>query len=265
MKFNPIKCWLISSKIIDLEVVKSKPCEFKILKKSILKTGFRGFIIEEFGIQSSKWYNDFLIGNKVNFYLDGSGVYRLSNIDLSENEIYLERLNIPIGYKPWIFFSWQSDYNPSRSHIKAALSEAIKEINKTKSPKAIIELVESTRAEDGAKDIVEAIKDNIDKALIIVSDITNVSGVLDNDGFVKQGDKTYPNANVVFETSYALLRKESNQIVLVKRKREELSNDETPFDFSKNRRLEYSTGLGLKESLKSVIESILEQINYIHS
>ena len=89
MKYNPIKCWLISSKIIDLEVVKSKPCEFKILKKSILKTGFRGFIIEEFGIQTSKWYNDFLIGNKVNFYLDGSGVYRLSNIDLSECRLTL--------------------------------------------------------------------------------------------------------------------------------------------------------------------------------
>ena len=263
MKYNPIKCWLINSKIIDLEVVKSKPVEFKILKKSILKTGFRGFIIEEDDIQNSPWYKDFLLGNKVNFYVDGSGVYRLANIDLSENEIYLERLKIPIGYKPWIFFSWQSDYNPSRSHIKEALEEAIKEINDTKSPKAQIEIVESTRAEDGAKDIVQAIKDNIDKSLIIVSDITNVSGILENAGTLKAGGKSYPNANVVFETSYAFLRKELNQIILVKRKREELSNDETPFDFSKNRRLDYKNKAEIKESLKKVIEGILDQINYL--
>jgi len=263
MKYNPIKCWLINSKIIDLEVIKSKTEEFKILKKSILKTGFRGFIIEEENIKNASWYNNFLLGNKVNFYLDGSGVYRLANIDLSENEIYLERLKIPIGYKPWIFFSWQSDYNPSRSHIKDALKEVVKEINDTRSPKGEIEIVESTRLEDGAKDIVEAIKDNIDKSLIIVSDVTNVSGVLGNDGKQKEDGKNYPNANVVFETSYAFQRKEFNQIILVKRERKELPNDETPFDFSKNRRINYKTKSEIMTELKGLIISTLEEINYL--
>jgi hypothetical protein len=50
--------------------------------------------------------------------IDGSGLYRLINIDLSDNEMYFEKSNLQIGYKPWIFYSWQGDYNTSRSHIK---------------------------------------------------------------------------------------------------------------------------------------------------
>lgn len=263
MKYNPIKCWLINTKIIDLEITKTQQVAFSIIKKSILKTGFRGFIIEGSEISQAKWYEDFLLGNKVNFYVDGSGIYHLVNIDLSENEIYLERLSIPIGYRPWIFFSWQSDYNPSRTQIKDALKESINEINETRGPKQQLEIVESTRAEDGAKDIVQAIKDNIDKSLIIVSDITNVAGVLGNDSKLIEDGKNYPNANVVFETSYALLRKEMNQIVLVKRRRKELKNDDTPFDFSKNRRLDYESAGQVKAELKKMIVQILEKNNYL--
>jgi hypothetical protein len=50
---------------------------------------------------------------------------------------------------------------------------------------------------------VEAIKTNIDRSLMAIFDVTNVSRVDAAD----LASKCYPNANVVFELGYALSRK----------------------------------------------------------
>jgi hypothetical protein len=264
MKFTLINCWLIQSEVFDSDIFKDKPFDFQIIKKGILKNGYRAFLVDDKQkIEQSSWYKDFIIANEVRVYIEGSGIYKVVNIDLSDNEIYFERLNVPIGYKPWIFFCWQSDFNPSRSHIKEALKEIIAEINETRKPNQILELVESTRNEDGASDIPEAILGNIDKSLLFVADITNVALVKKFESEDSSEDKPYPNANVVFEMSYALIKKAKDQIVLIKKPRDDFKNDVVPFDFILKKRLMYDKPAKLKDELKKIIIAFLERKNYI--
>lgn len=261
MKFNTVECWLLQTPVYEIEQFANEQPDLRLIKKSILKNGYRAYGLDErIKIEAAIWYKNFLLGEKVLFYVDGSGIYKLANIDLTENEFYFERDSLPIGYRPWVFFSWQSDHNPSRSHIKEALLETIQEVNDNRRPKEPLEIVESTRPEDGAKDITDAIKRNLDLCLIAIFDITNVADV---NSASESNSKSYPNANVVFEMSYALHRKRDYQIILVRHEREDIKSLEVPFDFRQNRHLSYKKPALVKEQIKKVIIQTLEKMGYL--
>jgi hypothetical protein len=274
-KFTTIKCWHVTDAVSDPAIIERDAPTLRIFKKSILKTGYRAFADGDRGeIESHPWYLDFLLGDEVRFYIDGTGFYKLVNCDLADNELYFERLNLPVGHKPWIFYSWQSDHNPSRSHIRDALTAAISHINDNLGPRQQLELVEATRPEDGADDIVKAIKSNLDRCLFAVFDITNVATVPAKSAVpgeeTDQTDpndkaKCHPNANVVFELSYAMAHKKPAQVLLLKQKRTELGEDKVPFDFEHLKRLNYDKPATLKKDIQGVLTGFLQRINYIQS
>lgn len=263
-KFTTVKCWFVAEAITEPDALKETAPTFNIVKKSILKNGYRGYAIEDREVlESQEWYKAFLLGDEVRFYLDGSGVYRMANCDLVENELYFERLNIPIGYQPWIFYSWQSDHNSSRSNIKDALDEAVAYINSNLAPRRPLVVLESTRAEDGAGNIIEAVKANIDRCMFAIFDITNVSKVL-GDG-ADEMDKHYPNANVVFELSYALVKKRPEQVLLLKKqhKKDDVKNDNVPFDFDQNKRVDFDKPAQMKKQVLEILTAYLHKRNFI--
>lgn len=276
-KYTTIKCWHLTDAITDPNVIEVRDPSLLIIKKSILKLGYRAFATDDRAkIEKQAWYPQFLMGDEVRFYIDGSGVYRLVNCDLTESELYFERLNVPLGCKPWIFYSWQSDHNPSRAAIKDALKEAVDHINDNLSPRQRLEIVESTRPEDGAKNIVDALKDNLNKSMFSIFDITNVAKVeapavqANAAGAAKTFDdepKSYPNANVVFELSYALARKQPNQILLVKKSRMDVfKDDKVPFDFEHNKHhkvTDYETPAKLKAAVKEILIAYFRRANFI--
>ncbi|MAH04255.1 MAG: hypothetical protein CL561_01715 [Alphaproteobacteria bacterium] len=268
MSITKVKCWYIPGAILDKDSVEKSEPTLSLVKKSMLKAGYRAYCLtDRIEIEKSAWYSDYLAGDQTYFYIEGSGVFRLVNIDLVENEFYFEKSNIPAGFKPWIFFSWQSDYNPSRSHIKDAIKKAIETIN-SRNPKVPVEIVESTRDEDGSGDIVEAIKKNIDRSLCCVFDITNVSTVPAKNVEESEQDtnvklKDLPNANVAFELGYALCRKVDSQVFLVKKTREDLNEDNCPFDFDKRKRIKYNNKTEVVTQLSELIIKHFEKIGYI--
>jgi len=262
MKFNPIKCWKISSRIIDQEVETQRPEDFTLLKKSILKRGYRGYVVNDRAfIEDQEWYQDFLLGNEVLVYIDGSGVYKVANIDLSENEVYFERTDIPVGYRPWIFFSWQSDWPEVRTEMEEVLQEIIVYLNENRSPRLPLELKNSSEIVGGAPNIVTNLKKEIDRSLVFIADLTNVANVISPEAKAKP--KWHPNSNVVFEMAYALTRKLKEQVILVKKDRPEKSENITPFDVYQNRTHFYSDREELKTSLLAAVTSSLEMIGYI--
>jgi hypothetical protein len=255
-----VKCWYVGDAIYDIEQVSSRPPSLNLVKKSILKSGYRAYCLNDRAeIETSLWYRSYLTNEKINFYIEGSGIYKLVNLDLVENEFYFEKSNLPSGYRPWIFYSWQSDHNASRSHVKDAIDHAISIIN-SRHPKVPLELVESTRPEDGAGNIVEAIKSNIDKCLMAIFDVTNVCSI----DSTSQNAKSYPNANVVFELGYALSRKNEEQVLIVKRNRSaDFGNDLAPFDFSQNRRINYDRPAQIKNDLSEAVVSYFERLGFM--
>lgn len=231
MQLTRVKCWYVGDAIYDIAQVAAQPQTLDLVKKSILKSGYRAFCLTDRAvIEQSIWYQLHLTSDTVVFYIEGSGLYKLANVDLVENEFYFEKSTLPAGYQPWIFYSWQSDYNASRGQIREGIDKAVSLLN-ARNPKSQLVVVESTRPEDGAENIVDAIKRNIDRSLMTVFDITNVSKV----SATERTSKSYPNANVVFELGYALSRKRSDQILIVKKLRTgDLGNDATAFDFAQN-------------------------------
>jgi hypothetical protein len=260
MTITKVKCWFVPDAIYDINQVEAQAPTLELIKKSILKTGYRAFGLNDRPqIEKSEWYSSYLLNDKVFFYIEGSGIYKLVNLDLIENEFYFEKSNLPAGYRPWIFYSWQSDHNPSRTHIREGIDAAIEAIN-ARNPKAEIEIVESTRPEDGAENIVDAIRNNIDRSLFCVFDVTNVSSIDAQD----PNSKSYPNANVVFELGYSLSKKNMNQVVIVKKARTgDFANDHPPFDFAQNRRVEYTQAANGRNRVRDIIVQYFEQIDFI--
>lgn len=263
MKYNPIKCWIVNDEIFESEVVTNSQPDFQILKKSILKRGFRGFLIDSREtIEKSQWYKDFLIGQDVKINLDGSGVYQVVNLDLSENEIYFERLNIPIGYQPWVFYCWQSDLPEVNSMIQKTLQKVIEDINKTRNPNRPLELKNAPdMTVAGAGNIVEKLKSDINQSLIFVADLTNTSIVTNEEKKTKE--KWHPNSNVVFEMSYALVKKMKEQVILLKKVRDEDSENLTPFDLYQNRAHFFTSEEELEKKLSAAMIKTLEEIGQI--
>jgi hypothetical protein len=263
MQLNQVKCWQIDPMTCDLETITQLQHDIDLVTKSLLKQSYRAFFLnprEE--IEKFNWYRALIRGETSKFYIDGSGVYQLVNIDLTQKEMYFEKSRQATGYKPWIFYSWQSDHNPSRSHIKAALDKAIDNINNSRKPRRELELVESTRPEDGAKDIVEAIKRNIDRSLIAVFDITNTAQII-GDPTLEAGMKYQPNANVSYELGYALHSKSPQQIILVKQRRKDLGNDLVPFDFQRHRYCQYDKPSKLEQDLMQAVSFMLEKMGWV--
>lgn len=148
----------------------------------------------------------------------------------------------------------------------------VDDINTNRGPKTTLELIAPSRLEDGASDIVEVIKRNIDKSLINIFDITNVTAVIPRKASEEDGEedgekitaKTYPNANVVFELSYALQRKRKDQVVLVRKKRgDEMSSDSVPFDFRQHNHVPYDSPAQLRHKLNDLVTGTLERMNFI--
>ncbi len=260
MQITRVKCWYVGDAIYDVAQVSAQPHTLDLVKKSILKSGYRAYCLTDRAtIEQSVWYRLHLISDTVIFYIEGSGLYKLANVDLVENEFYFEKSNLPAGYQPWIFYSWQSDHNPSRGHIRDGIDQAVEILN-GRNPKAPLVVVESTRPEDGAGNIVDAIKLNIDRSLMAVFDVTNVSKVNTAD----QTSKPYPNANVVFELGYALSRKRADQVLMVKRNRQaDLGNDATPFDFAQNRRIDYERPANVKAAISDTVVQYFERIGFL--
>lgn len=103
MKYERVKCWSISASVFDLDEIKQESHDMDLLK-SILKNGYRAYCINDREeVERSEWYRAYQIGERPVFYIDGSGVYNLANIDLTENELYFEKNKLPVGYEPWIF------------------------------------------------------------------------------------------------------------------------------------------------------------------
>jgi hypothetical protein len=130
-------------------------------------------------------------------------------------------------------------------------------VNQYRSPKEPLELVEATRPENGAEDIVDAIRENIDKSLVCIFDITNTVRVSDT--------KSYPNPNVSFELGYSLQRKSNEQVFIAKRERNDSfpGADNPPFDYEHNRFIRFSTPAVAKSSLKLAVLAYLERIDFI--
>ncbi|WP_448379911.1 hypothetical protein [Gloeomargarita sp.] len=247
-----VKAWHLDRPLLP-EDVETLPPTLRLSKKSLLKTAFRGFFVDDAAaVQQAAWFHSFLAGEKVEFYVEGSGTYELANMDLVSREVYLVRTSLPPALPPLIFFCDQTDYPEASTRIGAVLTQTLARLQETHTLGHKLRLVRPQRLPDGTTRLDTHVRRLIRQALLVVADTTLLTSV--------QG-KGYPSPNVCLEVGYALVAKKPYQIKLVSwpPPDPQLAKAIFPFSISDELRLLPQDEADLTQQLTAALTDVLKR------
>ncbi|MGB6013174.1 MAG: hypothetical protein WBG32_00450, partial [Nodosilinea sp.] len=94
MAIIALKAWYLEAyePVRDLE---KRPHDLRLSKNSLLKSALRAdFLDDSADVKQSAWFQRYLDGETVEFYVEGSGGYAIANIDLTSHEVYFTKLEV---------------------------------------------------------------------------------------------------------------------------------------------------------------------------
>lgn len=242
MAIIALRAWYIKQ-YEPLKQILEKPSDLRLSRNSLLKTGMRAdFLDERVEVETTEWFTSHLEGAAVEFYIEGSGYYIISNIDLVSQEIYFTKQQSLSGLEPIIYFS----LNEYRDGIIDTLSDTVADLSsRSRIP---LELEISPRPQDSPLRISKSQFKKIRKSLLYLADSTPIATI--------EGELLL-NSNVCIEIGYALESKDSGQILLLR-----AENDLTgtlPFDVSGYKELIFSSDRDLQTNLPQLMETLLQR------
>ena len=237
-----------------IKELEKRPHDLRLSKNSLLKSGMRAdFLDDSQDVKNSEWFGRYLEGETVEFYIEGSGGYAISNIDLISHEIYFTKLEVMAQLEPVIFWSYQTEYNASSAALHNALSETLESFNQRS--RLPLTLEESRRPVGEPMRLGSTQMRKIRKSLLFIADGTPVARI--------EGENTpilIPSPNVCVEIGYALTAKRTEQILLAKMERKDLPG-QFPFDLPNYQQLLFQNPDELRQTLPSVMEALLQRFN----
>jgi hypothetical protein len=252
MAIIALKAWYLEhyEPIRELE---KRPHDLRLSKNSLLKSGLRAdFLDDSQDVKNSPWFKRYIEGEAVEFYIEGSGGYAISNIDLISHEIYFTKQEVMAQLEPIIFLSYQTEYGTASEALQEALTETLDTFNQ-RSRLALI--LETSRRPMGAPMRLGSTQlRKIRKSLLFIADGTPVTQV--------EGEKpmAIPSPNVCVEMGYALSVKRTEQILLAKMERRDVSG-QFPFDLPSHQQLLFQQPQELRQTLPSMLEALLQRYN----
>lgn len=253
MAIIALRAWYLEQYEPIREVIK-RPHDLRLSKNSLLKSGLRvDFLNERRDVEGTVWFERYLEGKTVEFYIEGSGGYAISNIDLISHEIYFTKQDVMAWLDPVIFLSHQTEYPGASEALREVLGEAIENLNKRS--RLPLTLEESQRPTNAPLRLSSTQLRKIRKSLLFVADGTPVAHI--------QGEQTsqlFPNPNVCIEIGYALQSKGSGQILLAKMERPDFRGH-FPFDIPNHQQLLFTTAAELHTTLPLVLETLLQRFS----
>ena len=252
MAIIALKAWYLKQYEPIREVVK-RPHDLRLSRSSLLKTGLRAdFLDDSQAIQESKWFELYLEGKAIEFYIEGSGSYAISNIDLISHEIYFTKQETLASLEPIIFLSAQSEYAAASEALRSVLSDTLNTLNKKS--RLTLSLEAAHRPADGPMRLSDTQLRKIRKSLLFVADATPVAQL------ATERPQLLPSPNVCVEIGYALQSKRPGQILLASMKRTDLSGQE-PFDLPQYQQLQFKNLSELEKTLPDLLEALLGRFN----
>ncbi|PPT08462.1 hypothetical protein CKA32_001802 [Geitlerinema sp. FC II] len=254
MAIIALRGWYIE-KYEPIAELRKRPHDIRLSKNSLLKSGLRADFLEESAeIERTEWFNRYLAGERVEFYIDGSGGYAISNIDLSSHEIYFTKHDVLAHLEPKIFLSRQSAYPQASEQLQERLEQFLTDFNRRSRVPLTLEL--SQRPLEGAIRLSAHQLRQIRKSLLVVADTTPLAAT--------GGDESQllPSPNVCIELGYALQSKPVEHILLARQNRHDLSG-RFPFDLPTYQQLEFSDEAGLERALPTVMETMLQRFRLV--
>ena len=255
MAIIALKAWYLQH-YEPIKELEKRSHDLRLSKNSLLKSGLRAdFLDDSQDVKNSVWFKRYLEGETVEFYIEGSGGYAISNIDLISQEIYFTKLEVMAQLEPIIFLSFQSEYNASTDALRNALSKTLETLNQRSRLPLTVE--ESRRPVGEPMRISSAQMRKIRKSLLFIADGTPVARIE-----AEKSPLLIPSPNVCVEIGYALTAKRTEQILLVQMERHDFPG-RFPFDLPNYQQLLFQQPEELQRTLPSVLENLLQRYNLL--
>lgn len=253
MAIIALKAWYLQE-YEPIQELEKRQHDIRLSKSSLLKSGLRADFLEDSSdIKKSAWFQRYLEGETIEFYIEGSGGYTISNIDLISHEIYFTKQAVMATLEPIIFLSSQIEYSVASAGLRDGLQHSLEILNKRS--RLPLTLVESPRLSDSPVRLNRTVMQKIRKSLLFVADSTPITQV---EG--KEATQLIPSPNVCVEIGYAIQSKRTEQILLTQMQRSDLSG-QLPFDLPNYQSLQFKDNKELKKILPQMIETQLQRFS----
>jgi len=254
MAIIALKAWYLEQ-YEPIRELEKRPHDLRLSKNSLLKSGLRADFLEDSDeVKKSTWFQRYLQGEMVEFYIEGSGGYAISNIDLSSHEIYFSKQEVMANLEPEIFFSYQTEFTESGDLLRDELESILDSLNRRS--RLPLTLRESHRLSEGAIRLNSSLMRSIRQCLLFIGDGTSIAQISDTPPLL------IPSPKVCVEVGYALQSKRSEQILLVQMERLEMPG-QFPFDLPSQNRLVFKDKTQLRKFLPKAIESQLQRFSLL--
>ncbi|MEL7330829.1 MAG: hypothetical protein AAFN12_01205 [Cyanobacteria bacterium J06560_2] len=252
MAIIALKAWYLSN-YEPIRELEKRSHDLRLAKNSLLKSALRADFLEDIeDVKQAEWFQRYLEGDSVEFYVEGSGVYAIANIDLISHEIYFAKQDSLSNLDPTIFLSYQTEYTDSSDLLRDSIEAFIKKFNnKSRLP---LKLVESNRLSQGAVKINSTLMRQIRRSLLYIADGTPIHSI---EGTPPQ---LVPSPKVCVEMGYALQSKRSEQIILAQMERKDMPG-QFPFDTPARNRLIFEKKSELTKELPQLLQERLQRFN----
>lgn len=252
MAIIALKAWYLRE-YEPIREVEKRPHDLRLSKNSLLKSALRAdFLDDSAEVRETEWFQRYLDGDTVEFYIEGSGGYAIANIDLISHEMYFVKQDSLSQLDPTIFLCYQTQFDESSNLLREELQTFVEKFNgRSRIP---LTLEESHRLTDGPARLSSSLLRKIRKSLLFIADGTPI---LHLDGTPPQ---LIPDPKVCVEIGYALQSKRSEQILLAQMERLDVPG-QFPFDLPSTSRLPFRNKTELRKLLPQALESQLQRFN----
>lgn len=254
MAIIALKAWYLE-KYEPIRELEKRPHDLRLSKNSLLKSGLRADFLEDSAeVKKSAWFQRYLEGEIVEFYIEGSGGYAIANIDLSSHEIYFSKQEVMANLEPEIFLSYQTEFSESSELLRDELQSIIETLNRRS--RLPLTLKESHRLSEGAVRLNSSLMRSIRQCLLFIADGTSIAEISNTPPLL------VPSPKVCVEMGYALHSKRAEQILLVNMDRSDMPG-QFPFDLPSQNRVIFKDKNQLKKILPKTIEAQLQRFNLL--
>lgn len=251
MAIIALKAWYLEHYQPIAEVIQ-RPHDLRLNRNSLLKSALRAdFLDESSVIEGSVWFQCYLEGETIEFYVEGSGSYEIANVDLRSQEIYFTKKDAVNWLHPYIYVSSQGVNLEVKEAIVNQLQASIQSFNR--SSRVAIDLKFSQPNSIEPWRVNNTQLRQIRRSLLHIVDLTPLS---------EQAGRLFCDPQVCLELGYSLQSKHTNQILIL------AQSDETftgvmPFDLPEHRQLNFKNAAELAKTLPTLLESALQPYRLI--
>ncbi len=253
MAIIALKAWYIKQYEPIKEIIK-KPHSLRLSRNSLLKSGLRVDILDERAmVEASDWFASYLEGETVEFYIEGSGSYIVSNVELVSQEIYFTKKEVLATLDPIIYYSPQSQDGETTQATIAIVEKTVTKL--TERSRIPLSLEITPRPQDSPLRLSDSQLRKIRKCLLFIADATPIASIPG-----ENKTSLILDSNVCVEIGYAIRSKDNGQILLLRMERPDLTG-KLPFDVAKYKQLNYTTTSNLQKTLPKLTQALLQKFN----